>query len=200
MEKKQDPKIRLMIYSTIMSIQIRAALETDTPAILDVVLSAFGNEQGQEIADLIIDLLNDRSAQPVISLVATTNNRVVGHVLFTSTRLKQSQQIFSSAILAPLSVHSDYQHQGIGGKLIQGGLNLLQAMGVGLVFVLGHPGYYPKYGFVAAGTRGFEAPYPIPPEHADAWMVQDLKPGIIGSVLGKVECADTLNDPKHWQE
>lgn len=60
-----------------MSIQIREAFETDTPAILDVVLSAFGNEQGQEIADLIIDLLKDRSAQPVISLVATSNDRVV---------------------------------------------------------------------------------------------------------------------------
>jgi len=183
-----------------MSVQIRAAFETDTPAILDVVLSAFGNEQGQEIVDLIIDLLKDRSAQPVISLVATINNRVLGHVLFTSTRLKQSQQIFSSAILAPLSVHSDYQNQGIGRKLIQGGLNQLQAIGVGLVFVLGHPGYYPKYGFVPAGTRGFEAPYQILPEHADAWMVRELQPGMIGSVQGQVECADTLNDPKHWRE
>jgi len=183
-----------------MNVQIREAFETDTPAILDVVLSAFGNEQGQEIADLIIDLLKDRSAQPVISLVATINDRVVGHVLFTSTRLKQAQQNFSSAILAPLSVYSDYQNKGIGGQLIQGGLNKLKAMGVGLVFVLGHPGYYPKYGFVPAGTRGFEAPYSIPPEHADAWMVQELQQGMIGSVLGQVECADTLHDPKHWRE
>ena len=73
-------------------------------------------------------------------------------------------------------------------------------MGVGLVFVLGHPGYYPKYGFVPAGTRGFEAPYPIPPEHADAWMVQELQLGMIGSFMGQVECTDTLNDPKHWRE
>jgi len=183
-----------------MRVQIREAFDTDTPAILDVVLSAFGNEQGQEIVDLITGLLKDRSAQPVISLVATSNDRVIGHVLFTSTRVKQSLQIFSSAILAPLSVHSNYQNQGIGGQLIQGGLNRLKAMGVGLVFVLGHPGYYPKYGFVPAGTRGFEAPYPIPPEHADAWMVQELQPGMIGSVMGQVECAEKLNDPKHWQE
>jgi putative acetyltransferase len=183
-----------------MRVQIRAAFDTDTPAILDVVMSAFDNEQGQEIANLIIDLLKDRSAQPVISLVATTNDRVVGHVLFTSTRLKQSLQIFSSAILAPLSVHSNYQNQGIGGQLILGGLNQLKEMGIGLVFVLGHSAYYPKYGFVPAGVRGFEAPYPIPPEHADAWMVQELQPGIIGSVTGQVECADPLNDPKHWRE
>lgn len=183
-----------------MRVKIRPAFDTDTTAILDVVRSAFGNEQGQEIANLIIDLLKDRSAQPVISLVATANVLVVGHVLFTSVRLKQSPQIFSSAILAPLSVHSNYQKQGIGGQLIHSGLNQLKAMCVGLVFVLGHPGYYPKYGFVPAGTRGFEAPYPIPPEHADAWMVQELQSGIIGFVQGQVECADTLNDPKHWQE
>ena len=183
-----------------MTVQIRAAFATDTPAILDVVFSAFGNEQGQEIADLIIDLLKDHSAQPVLSLVATSDDRVVGHVLFTSTRLRQAQQNFSSVILAPLSVHSDYQNKGIGGQLIQAGLNQLRAMGVGLVFVLGHPGYYPKFGFVPAGTRGFEAPYSIPPEHADAWMVQELQPGMIGSVMGQVACADALNDPKHWRE
>ncbi|MFP3867076.1 MAG: GNAT family N-acetyltransferase [Desulfobacteraceae bacterium] len=101
-------------------IQIRTALDTETPAIVDVVLSAFGREQGQEIADLIIGLLQDHSGQPAISLVATINDRVVGHVLFTSTRLKQSRHIFPSAILAPLSVHSNYQNQGIGGQLIQG--------------------------------------------------------------------------------
>jgi predicted N-acetyltransferase YhbS len=183
-----------------MSIQIRPASETETPAILAVVFSAFGNEPGQEIADLIIDLLKDPSAQPALSLVATANDRVVGHVLFTRTRLKKSQQNFSSAILAPLSVHTDYQNQGIGGKLIQDGLNRLQAMGAGLVFVLGHPGYYPRHGFVPAGTQGFEAPYPIPPEHAGAWMVLELQPGLLGSVRGQVECADSLNDPKHWRE
>lgn len=183
-----------------LRVQIRAAFDTDTPAILDVVRSAFGNQQGQEIADLIINLWQDRNAQPMISLVATADHRVVGHVLFTGTRLKQSPHTFSSAILAPLSVHAHYQKQGIGGQLIQEGLDRLKAMGVGLVFVLGHPGYYPKHGFVPAGSRGFEAPYPIPPEHADAWMVQELQPGLMGNVRGQVECADSLNDPKHWQE
>jgi len=181
-------------------IKIREAFDTDTPVILEVVWSAFGNQQGQEIADLIIDLLQDRSAQPVISLVATINERVVGHILFTSARCKQSQQIFSSAILAPLSVQLNYQNQGIGGQLVQAGLKQLKAMGLGLVFVLGHPGYYPKYGFIPAEARGFQDPYPIPPENTDAWMVQELQPGMIGRVMGQVESAETLNDPKHWQE
>jgi predicted N-acetyltransferase YhbS len=73
-------------------------------------------------------------------------------------------------------------------------------MGVELVFVLGHPGYYPRFGFKPAGVLGFEAPYPIPEKHADAWMVRELRAGIIGSVRGKVVCADTLSRPEYWRE
>jgi hypothetical protein len=184
----------------IVNFQVRKAFESDERAISDVVIAAFGGVQGQEIADLITDLLADPSAQPLLSLVATDNDYVVGHILFTSTRIKHSQRMVSSAILAPLSVHPEYQNQGIGGQLIKEGLKQLKATGFELVFVLGHPGYYPKYGFSAAGIRGFEAPYPIQPENFDAWMVQELHPGIIGCVSGQVICAEALNDPKHWRE
>ncbi|MDY7015859.1 MAG: N-acetyltransferase, partial [Cyanobacteriota bacterium] len=169
-------------------------------AISDVVIAAFGEAQGSEIADLITDLLADPSAQPLLSLVATADNNVVGHILFTTARIKHSQRIVSSVILAPLAVHPEYQNQGIGGLLIEEGLKQLKAAGIELVFVLGHPGYYPKHGFSVAGIKGFDAPYPIPPENADAWMVQELSPGVIGQVSGQAICADALNDPKHWLE
>ncbi len=91
-------------------------------------------------------------------------------------------------------------NQGVGGQLIKEGLKLLSESGVELVFVLGHPEYYPRHGFKPAGALGFEAPYPIPDEHANAWMVQELRPGVIGSVSGKIICADVLNHPEHWRE
>ena len=59
---------------------------------------------------------------------------------------------------------------------------------------------YPKYGFAPAGIRGFEAPYPIASKNSDAWMVQELTPGIIDRVNGQVICANALDHPKHWQE
>ena len=183
-----------------MNLKVREAFESDKQAVSDVVIAAFGDVQGQEIADLITDLLEDPSAQPLLSLVATDNDYVAGHILFTSTRIKHSQRMVSSAILAPLSVHPEYQNQGIGGQLIKEGLKQLKTTGVELVFVLGHPGYYPKYGFSAAGIKGFDAPYLIPPENSDAWMVQELHPGIIGCISGQVICAEALNDPKHWRE
>ena len=183
-----------------MNLQVRKALESDNQSISDVVIAAFGDVEGQEISDLISDLLVDQSAKPLLSLVATANGNVIGHILFTNTQLKHSQRMVSSAILAPLSVHPEHQNKGIGGQLIKEGLKQLKAMGVELVFVLGHPGYYPKHGFSTAGIKGFDAPYPIPPENSDAWMVQELHPGIIGGVGGQVICADALNDPKYWRE
>ena len=68
------------------------------------------------------------------------------------------------------------------------------------MFVLGHPEYYPRYGFVSAGKLGFEATYPIPEKVADAWMVQELQPGIIGKIKGKVLCAKALDAPEYWRE
>lgn len=183
-----------------MNLLLSKALESDSQAISDVVIAAFGNVQGQEIADLITDLLEDPGAYPLLSLVAIINDRIVGYILFTSTKIKHSQRRVSSAILAPLAVHPEHQNQGIGGQLIKEGVEQLKAAGVELVFVLGHPGYYPKHGFSAAGIVGFDAPHPIPFENSGAWMVQDLHPGIVGYIRGQVVCAETLNDPKHWRE
>jgi putative acetyltransferase len=99
-----------------------------------------------------------------------------------------------------LAVVPDAQNQAIGGKLIGRGLDLLRESGVDLVFVLGHPEYYPRHGFKPAGRLAFEAPYPIPDKNANAWMVQALRPDVIGSVSGKMICADALNKPELWRE
>ena len=183
-----------------MNIQVRTAQESDRSSVAQVVRAAFSEDQGGEIVDLVTDLLADASALPSLSLAATADGSVVGHIFFTNARLTTSQREISAAILAPLSVHPAFQNQGIGGRLINAGLQQLKASGVELVFVLGHPGYYPKHGFSPAGIQGFDAPYPISPEHAGAWMVQELQPGIIVRFQGQVICADALNDPKHWRE
>ena len=178
----------------------RQAMDCDTQAILDVARSAFGSRQGDEIATLIDNLLGDPTAHPLLSVVATNNEVIVGHVLFTRVSLERCPETVSASILAPLAVHPDFQNRGIGGMLIAEGLKRLRQMGVDLVFVLGDPGYYRKHGFSPAGVEGYAPPYPIAPEHADAWMAQELRPGIIGRTNGRVTCAQTLSDPKHWQE
>jgi len=181
----------------IKQLQIREAVETDLNDVLLIERLAFGYDKE---ANLVRDLLHDPSAKPVLSLLAFKKDRAVGHILFTTARLSGIQDTASIAILAPLAIVPEAQKQGIGGKLIELGLELLSKSGVDLVFVLGHPEYYPRYGFKPAGHLGFEAPYPIPDKHAGAWMVQALRSGVIGTVSGKVICADELNKPEHWRE
>ena len=176
---------------------IREALDSDLSNILHVECRAFGQD---DEANLVKELLNDPSAKPILSLIALDDSRTVGHILFTSAHLTNTQITSSIALLAPLAIVPDAQKQGIGGQLIKRGLQLLSNSGVDLVFVLGHPEYYPRFGFTPAGHLGFEAPYPIPDKDAAAWMVQALKPDIIGTVSGKVVCSDKLNKPEYWRE
>ena len=139
--------------------------------------AAFGS--GEE-ADLVRNLLNDPSAVPRLSMLAFHKQRAVGHILFTRAYLVPEIDL-SVSILAPLAVIPEYQKQGIGGSLFREGLAILEKEGVDLVFVLGHPSYYPLHGFKPAVSAGFEPPYYIPPEFTDAWMVQALTPAGLGS-------------------
>ena len=145
-------------------------------------------------------MLADPSANPLLSLIAMDGNQAVGHILFTKAHISNNPNKVSISFLAPLAIIPNYQKQGIGGKLIKKGLEILSKSGVDLVFVLGHPQYYPKYGFTPASKLGIETTYPIPEEVADAWMVQVLNPKVIGTVSGKVICCDALNKPELWRE
>ena len=174
-------------------LQIRPTDESDLDDLLEVERAAFGQDAE---AELVRNLLADPSARPLVSLMAFDGDRPVGHVLFTAARSDGAE----AALLAPLAVVPERQNQGIGGKLIVQGLKHLKDTGVRLVFVLGHPDYYPRFGFEPAGCLGFEPPYPIAEKDADAWMVQALRPGVIGSVRGKVACAKAIDRPEYWQE
>ena len=180
--------------------EIRKTTEPDVEDVLNVHVKAFGLNKGAEISDLVHGLLNDPTALPLLSLIATKDNHVVGHILFTKAHIENGGSSVSAVILAPLAVVPEAQSQGVGGQLIREGLKLLAKLGVELVFVLGHPEYYPRYGFKPAGVQGFEAPYPIPENHANAWMVQELQSGVIGAIKGKVRCSEALDQPEHWPE
>ena len=183
-----------------MDVRIMASCDSDRPAIERVVMAAFGADEGGEIVELIDALIVDHSAQPVLSLVALRGAMVMGHILFSRAVLGGAERDVSAMLLAPLAVHPDLHARGIGGRLVEEGLLRLKRADVDLVFVLGHPGYYPRFGFVEAGVNGFQAPYPIPPQSAGAWMVKGLQPGLIDELSGRVICADSINDAKYWQE
>ena len=176
---------------------IKKATESDLDDVLRIETEAFGHNKE---SNLVNDLLNDDSAKPQLSLLAMNDDGAVGHILFTRVRITGNEDALSAMILAPLAILPDAQGKGVGGRLIGEGLRQLSESKVDLVFVLGHPGYYPRFGFSPAGVLGFDSPYPIPAKDASAWMVQELRPGIIGSFSGRIICADTLSKPEHWRE
>jgi len=182
-------------------LQVREATESDTSDILAVHRAAFDEE---DVAGLVAALLQDPTAKPVLSLVAVDADRVVGHVMFTKARIDRTDPGRDdgpvTSLLAPLAVVPERQRQDVGGQLVRRGLQLLSESGVELVFVLGHPSYYPRHGFQPAGRHGLDAPYSIPDKDADAWMVQQLRPNLIGTVRGALVCANALDAPEYWRE
>lgn len=185
-----------MASSDTMELTLRKTNSDDLESLLAVEREAFGSE---EEAELVRNLLNDPTAEPRLSLLAIHEQQAVGHILFTSAYLDPEFDLQVS-ILAPLAVIPDYQKQGIGGKLIRKGLSILDIDEVDLVFVLGHPSYYPLHGFKPAIQAGFDPPYYIPPEFTDAWMFQALTSISWGSYRGQLRCAQTLDKPQYWGE
>lgn len=185
-----------MIHSN--NIQIRETNTNDFNDIMDVEKQAFGYDKE---AMLVAELLADATAEPMLSLLAFHDGEAVGHILFTRACFDNQEAQPMMHILAPLAVKPEYQRQGIGGMLMRAGIARLREMGSELVFVLGHKEYYPKYGFIPDAARlGYPAPYPIPGEYSDYWMVQPIGEKGFEAGKGKVRCSDVLNRPEHWRD
>lgn len=180
---------------------IRETSDSDLPVLLEIHRCAFGQDVE---AELTRDILNDPSAEPALSLMALDGEAPLGHVLFSRTRLtgpeRGPDRDRPSAILAPLAVVPDAQRRGVGTALVEGGLERLAESGTGLVFVLGDPGYYGRFGFEAAGPFGLATPFPIPEAYAEAWMVRALDDGRLGDSEGRVVCCAALSKPEYWSE
>ncbi|MCR9254989.1 MAG: N-acetyltransferase [Alphaproteobacteria bacterium] len=172
---------------------IRETMDGDADVIARIHETAFGQ---RDEAILTANLLDDPSAAPVLSLIAELDGAPVGHVLFTKMTLPDGD--IAVSCLAPLAVVPNFQKQGIGKALIRRGLDDLARRGTDLVFVLGDPTYYGRSGFEPALPHGLEAPHPLPPQYADAWMVQALRDGVLGSVTGRLACADALAKKEYW--
>ena len=179
-------------------IHIRETTADDLGSILTIQEQAFGYDKE---ARLTAQLLEDPTAAPRVSLLALSGDQPVGHILFTRAYFDRQQESPLMHILAPLAVIPAYQRQGIGEQLIEAGLDKLRQQGSRLAFVLGHKDYYPRYGFRPdAAAKGYDAPYPLPAEYADCWMVQPLDPLGFEAGQGKIRCCDVLGQPQHWRD
>jgi putative acetyltransferase len=152
-------------------ISIREEEAGDEAAIRRVNELAF---EGPAEADLV-DALRTRGAT-TLSLVALSDGIVAGHILFTPVDIVPASggRTHRAVALGPMAVLPDRQRTGIGTLLVHRGIDMLRHERNDLVVVLGHPEYYPRFGFVPASARGIRCPYAAPDE---AFMVLELRPG-----------------------
>jgi putative acetyltransferase len=126
-------------------VKIRPERPDDIAAIQAVNRQAFG--QADEA--VLVDALRD-GGFAVASLVAEDAGRIVGHILFSRLPVAAGGRIVEGAALAPMAVMPDRQREGIGSALVRAGLVACRAAGIAAVVVLGHPDYYPRFGFSAS--------------------------------------------------
>jgi len=155
---------------------VRAERPDDGTAIGVVNQAAFG---GEDEARLVEALRTEDLA--LISLVAEVGDRIVGHVLFSRMAIETAAGTVPAVALAPVAVLPGYQRQGVGGRLIRRGLDLLHDRGERIVIVVGHAAYYPRFGFSADQARALESPFA-----RDVFMALELSPGALEGVIGRV--------------
>lgn len=172
-------------------IEVRAEAEADRPAVRRINELAFGRA-GE--ADLVEALR--AKARPYVSLVAVYEGRTVGHILFSPVSIvadapdapdasdPSGRAAREALALGPMAVLPEFQNRGVGSELVRKGLDECRRLGHRLVVVVGHPEFYPRFGFVPARAEGLECEYPVPDE---VFMVAELRGGALGGSRGLVK-------------
>ena len=138
--------------------EIRKERPEDRETVAEVHREAFGSEHGLAVAALVEDLREAMEDGDGLSLVAVSDDRVAGHVMFSRGLLDAPARLVAVEILSPVAVRPDMQGVGIAAALIRRGLELRDSLGVPAVFLEGDPGYYGRMGFAPAKPLGFRRP------------------------------------------
>jgi putative acetyltransferase len=160
------------------ALQVRPETQQDFAAIRRVHRLAFGEHS--EEADLVDALRAAEAHVPDLCLVALDDTEVIGHIAFSRARLDSGAPVLA---LAPMAVLPAAQRLGVGSALVRESLRRAAETDYPLVVVLGHPEYYPRFGFERGDAHDIRTSYEVPPE---AWMVHRLpayRSGITGLVI-----------------
>ena len=173
---------------------IREATLSDSERIRNVHLQAFDKSEAQIVADIAVNLLNEKTPIKIISLVAIQDNKVVGHIAFSPAYSIDNSEHFAY-ILAPLAVSPKHQKNKIGSSLIKYGLDTISNLGSFIVFVYGDPQYYSKFGFKTDLAKNFTPQYSL--QYPEGWHALILNSSIFPEG-GIIKFVDSLNDPNLW--
>ncbi|GAA0611035.1 N-acetyltransferase [Virgibacillus siamensis] len=171
-----------------MNFIIRQEQKSDYVLTEKVVEIAFASaEQSDQNEHKLVSRIRQSEAFiPELSLVAVSkdNDKILGHILLSNILINDGNQKADSLALAPVSVLPDCQNKGIGRTLIQKALEKAKKLGFQSVIVLGHPDYYPKFGFRKSSQWQIKAPFEVPEE---ALMAIELQEASLNNVSGVIE-------------
>jgi putative acetyltransferase len=160
-------------------ITIRLEKPEDEIGIRRVNELAFGQKNEADLVDAL-----RVKARPYVSLVAIGDGIVAGHICFSPVSIESDDGVFDAMGLAPMAVLPEFQNQGIGSRLVHEGLRKCSDLGHSIVAVLGHPNYYPRFGFVPAHLKGLRSEYDVP---NDTFMVLELDENALAGRQGLVK-------------
>ena len=164
---------------------IRAEEQRDWAAVHAVNVSAFETPTEANLVDALRE-----QAQPLVSLIAEDNGVIVGHIMFSPVSLAGHLELRIMG-LAPMAIAPEQQRKGIGSALVRAGLERCKQLGFGAVVVLGHPAYYPRFGFSSSARFGIGCEYDVPEE---VFMVAELEAGFLDGATGKVKYHAAFRD------
>ena len=179
-----QPVVRCQDYKE-KNVVIRAETATDHEAIRKVNRLAFG----QDAEARLVDALRE-GGYVRLSLVAEKDDQIVGHILFSDLPILTDAGTVSALSLAPMGVLPAYQRQGIGFALVRQGLEACRDQGHRIVIVLGHPEFYPRFGFSAKLAEPLSSPF----GGGEAWMALELISGALAGVTGNVQYPPPFNE------
>lgn len=156
---------------------VRPEQPADITATRQVNLAAFDTPAEADLVDAL-----RAEARPLVSLVGEVDGEVVGHILFSPVSLGEHTGLHLMG-LAPMAVLPSHQRRGIGSALVRAGLQHCRQLGIGAVAVLGHPDYYPRFGFRPSTRFGISSEYDAP---AEAFMVLELQEGYLAGRSGVI--------------
>lgn len=163
---------------------IRPAAPEDAAGIRALHEAAFPTRVEADLVEALV-----REGDAVVSLVATQQGEIVGHVLLSRMTVSGDGRALRALGLAPVGVLPGYRGSGVGKSLIEAALGIARATGEEIVFLLGEPDYYRRFGFSADAAAPFASPYAGP-----YFMALALQPGFVAPVAGEAAYARAFSD------
>jgi putative acetyltransferase len=164
---------------------IRAEEPRDWAAVHAVNVAAFETAAEANLVDALRE-----HAQPLVSLVAEDNGAIVGQIMFSPVSLSGHPALKIMG-LAPMAVAPEHQRKGVGSALVRAGLERCTQLGCGAVVVLGHPDYYPRFGFWPSTRFAIGCEYEVP---EDVFMVVELQAGFLRGASGQARYHAAFRD------